>query len=153
MMKHNSKYLALLKNDEGALNDAEQEDKRVDAAQFLVKQLFTGSNWFKLEMIKKLSFYTDIPLVRNSLVKFYKQTDDLELKRAIKECHDGTLDVQELIEQKEEEERMEREVAEIVKRMKADDAPSPFEDDECGATDHMSLLAMKTQQVRGSSLN
>lgn len=57
------------------------------------------SNWFICEMIRSLYFYLDFDFVKEELKQIYVKTTSDQVKTIIRELHDGTLDVSDLIEQ------------------------------------------------------
>lgn len=95
------KYFALLKNKKN-VKEVKMQEARISAAQFLLKQIYSGSLWLRTEAIRMLYFYLDFDFVKNALMNLYKTTKEEEIKQAIKGLHDGTLDVSDLIKEREE---------------------------------------------------
>ncbi len=69
-------------------------------ARYILKCIAKSkSNWFICEMLRSLYFYLDFGFVKEELKQIYMQTTSSEVKTIIRELHDGTLDVSDLIQQ------------------------------------------------------
>lgn len=81
----------------------------------------TRSNWLKNELIRQLYFYMDFDFVKFELFKIYKSPlTSIKIRKTIKQLHDGTLDVTDLLEQIKRNEESYREYLELKNNIKSE---------------------------------
>jgi hypothetical protein len=100
-----SKYQAILKSsfDKSQLEKEEQLDKRRKAANYYVSRLQGRDKWLLKRNLRRLSFHLDFDFVRKAFIDIYKLTKHDDIKELIKEIHDGTHDLTDLIEEMQDE--------------------------------------------------
>jgi hypothetical protein len=96
----NKNFLAKQNND---INEFEKKSKRESNAWYLLESIKRSkSDWVKTEFVKSLSLYLDLEFVKQELMMIYKKTSSNELRKTIKNLHDGTLDLTQFYKELEE---------------------------------------------------
>lgn len=94
-----SKERALLINRKN-IEEETKMDKKADAAWYLLSHTRKGSLWFRSDTIRMLYFYLDLQFVRQELIKLYRDSHkEPEIQDLIKSMYDGTVDVDDLLEE------------------------------------------------------
>jgi hypothetical protein len=82
------------------LIEIEEREYRQGNARYILKSIAKSkSNWFICEMLRSLYFYLDFDFVKEELKQIYVRTASDQVKTIIRGLHDGTLNVDDLIEQ------------------------------------------------------
>lgn len=100
----NKNFLAKQNND---INEFEKKSKRESNAWYLLESIKRSkSDWVKCEFVKSLSLYLDLEFVKQELMMIYKITSSIELRKTIKNLHDGTIDLTQFYKELEENSKL-----------------------------------------------
>ena len=116
-----SKYKALLRSKEtmGDLDEQKALDEKLRAAHYFVKRLQGKDKWLLKRNVRRLYFHIDLDFVRKALIDLYKRTEHDDIKRIIKEIHDGSHDVSDLLEEMEEQKAYNKAITDIERELLA----------------------------------
>lgn len=84
--------------------ELEKEQRRNSQARHILQTIKRSkSTWMKIEMIKQIYFYVNYRFVQEELRDIYKNKETHpKVRQAIKDLHNGDLDVSDLIAEREE---------------------------------------------------
>jgi len=109
-MSTNCEGLKIQISKQKQLDELKINAMREKAVNFLFRNFEYGSEWLKIEGIKMLFFYRDMPNIIERLNSYFYGTDSTNIKQAIAEFVDGTLNVDDLLEKRRRYEQTQEEL-------------------------------------------
>lgn len=85
-------------------------ERRQKAVDFLFNNLKYGGEWLKIEGIKLLFFYRDMPSVNERLNEYFADSDNKSIKKTVAEFLAGTLNVDDVIEKRKRYEEVQEDL-------------------------------------------
>jgi hypothetical protein len=125
-------------------------ESRQENARYILKCIAKSkSNWFISEMIRNLYFYLDFDFVKGALKHIYITTTSDKVKAIIRDLHDGTLDVSDLVKQAEHNSLLLNE----SQKLQHEYENSEDETEESSSFDNSSLKVLRYTSKCGNNLD
>jgi hypothetical protein len=122
------------------------EEKRKSQAKYIISLIKRSkSNWFCVEMIRNLYFYLEYDFVKHELREIYINKSSPEIREAIKGLHDGSIEVSDLIEEINENQRLYEET-----RKNKESFYSDYIQPESLHQDNISSTTLKFKMIKNS---
>ncbi len=140
-----SKYKALLRSKE-TMNDLDVQkayDEKLKSAHYFVKRLEGKDKWLLKRNVRRLSFHIDLDFVRTALIDLYKSTEYEDIKQTIKEIHDGTHDLSDLLEEMADKKEYNDAISDIERELLVKEFAEDLKDSNF-VQEHIGLLKLKT---------